>query len=420
MYAEITLSERMDAFLEAHVRACAALGGRVPRRILYDNCRTVILQRVGGAVRLHPRLIELADHYRFQPAVCPPRKPWHKGRVESGIGYLRKSFQRGRGAIVDLERERGDLARCVEEVANARVHRVTRRRPRELFDQAESAALLPIADRPFDAAHLEVSASADKYYRVAFDGNRYSVPYQLAHARGLVLRATTTQVEVYRGAELVARHQRSYGRGQDSLDPAHDRGLRERSRRGHRDTLLARFIAVLGPEAESYARGLCREHVQAARHLRRVLALADRFGVAQVRAALAHAQRFRAYGADYVENIAIQERRRSALGQVEPLRPQLLDPALGAVELPDPDLDRFHHLLTRGEDHGEVAEDQRQPSVPAGVERASEDDRPARAPAAEPRLPRPDQDRDDLPRPPRAGREGEPQPPRAAGCGDGR
>jgi transposase len=299
MYVELTLSERMDAFLEAHVRACAALGGRVPRRLLYDNCRTVVVQRVGGAVRFHPRLIELADHYRFQPTACPPRKPWHKGRVESGIGYLRTSFQRGRGAIVDLERERRDLALWVEEVANVRLHRVTRRRPRELFDEAEAAALLPILGQPFDAAHLEVSASADKYYRVPFDGNRYSVPYQLAHARGLVLRATTTHVEVYRGIERVARHERCYGRGQDVIDPAHDRGLRDRSRRAHSDSLLARFIAVLGPEAEDYARELCREHVQAARHLRRVLTLVDRFGTAQVRAALAHARRFRAYGADY-------------------------------------------------------------------------------------------------------------------------
>ena len=348
MYIELSLSERMDAFLEAHVRAFDYLGG-VPKRCLYDNCKTVVLQRLGDGVRFHPRLLDLAGHYFFQVRACPPRRPWHKGRVESGIRYVRESFLRGRGPIEDIDRERRDLALWRDEVANERVHAVTRRRPRELFQAVERAALLPLPAKPYDTALVE-SVSAGKFYRVPFDGNLYSVPYQLAHRRGLVLRATTTEVTIHSEHELVARHTRSYDRGQDVIDPSHDRGLRAKRRRSDRHLLLGRMISVLGPEADRYAAGLAREHVRASHHVRRILALAERYGAQDVREALLRALSHEAFGADYIENVVHQERRRRLAGPAASAA-VLHDADLAAIAIAEPDLSRFDNLFPKGHDH---------------------------------------------------------------------
>lgn len=352
VYVELTLSECVDAFLEAHLRAFDFFQG-VPSRLLYDNCRTVVLQRLAGGIRFHPRLLELADHYLFAVRACPPRRPWHKGRVESGIRYLRASFARGRRPLEDLadfERAQRELATWRDDTANLRVHSVTRRKPRELFEEAERGALRSLAPRPCDTAHLS-SVSANKSYRVCFDGNRYTVPYELAHERGLVLRATTKEVRIYKGEALVALHRRSYGRGEDVRDDAHDRGLREKRRRAERHLLLGRFVALLGAEAERYAAGLARAHVRAAHHLRRIVSLVERCGAEDVRKALLVALAQDAYGADYVENIVHQERRKRLAGPALP-SPILRDEQFAAVALLEPDLDRFQNLFEKGDPHG--------------------------------------------------------------------
>ena len=71
LYARFFLDTTMESFLSGHVQAFSALGG-VPRSILYDNLKSVVLERAGDAIRFHPRLLELAGHYHFAPKPCAP------------------------------------------------------------------------------------------------------------------------------------------------------------------------------------------------------------------------------------------------------------------------------------------------------------------------------------------------------------
>jgi len=359
MYVELTLSERMDAFLEAHVRAFRYFGA-CPRRLLYDNCKTVVLQCLATDKRLHPRLLEFSDHYGFQARTCPPRRPWHKGRVESGIGYLRKNFLRGRKPVEDLDREQRDLAVWRDDTANLRLHATTKRKPRELFQEIEQPALRPLPEKDADTAHVEPSVSVNGSYRVHFDGNVYTVPHQLAHKRGLVLKATTTVVQIFLGSECVAAHDRCYDRGQDVIDEAHDRGLREKKRRSEQHVVLGRLVALLGVEAETYAGGLARSRVRASHHLERILALVERYGAVEVREALLRTLAHNAFGADYVENVVHQARRQRLASPASSL-PVLRDEQFARIALAEPDLSRFDSLFHKGDDH--VREPEIQPAA---------------------------------------------------------
>jgi len=58
------------------------------------------------------------------------------------------------------------------------------------------------------------------YSQVIFETNRYSVPASQGRAT-LTLRAFPFQIEILNQTEVIARHPRCYGRGQDIFDPLH-------------------------------------------------------------------------------------------------------------------------------------------------------------------------------------------------------
>lgn len=360
IYVEFTLSERMDAFLEAHQRAFQFFGA-VPDRCLYDNCKTVVLDRRDGRIVFHPRLLAFAGQCLFAVRACPPRRPRHKGVVESAIGYFRKNFQNGRPPATDLERERRDLQRWRDDVANVRTHSETRRRPCDLLAETERAALTPLPAVAADTAHVE-PICANAYAEVRFDGNRYSVPHGYAHRGGLILRVGTLEVTVSDGVTQIARHERCYDRGITIANPEHYRGLWKQKRRAERDTRLGRLTTLLGDRATTYVLGLESKAVRSEQHVARILALADRYGVDEVCDALEHGMSFGAFGADVVESIVHQRRRAR---QAAPLLPVHAADELAAIHVAEPDLSLYEALLVEeGERIPDGKIDRTEPAAP--------------------------------------------------------
>src|SRR6202022_2304080 len=119
IYARFMLDQTLESFLRGHVLAFEALGG-VPRSALYDNLKSVVLERVGDVIRFHPRLLELAGHYHFAPKPVAPARGNQKGRVERAIRYLRDSFFAARSfhSLDDLNAQLGDW---IDRVALARI-----------------------------------------------------------------------------------------------------------------------------------------------------------------------------------------------------------------------------------------------------------------------------------------------------------
>lgn len=156
-----------------------------------------------GETRWNPLLVDFARYWGFTPRACRAYRPQTKGKVESGIGYVRKNFLCGREAssLADL---RAQLRLWVWQVANQRVHGTTHQRIFPAW-QNEKPHLLPLAGRaafPY-AAEERRKVSRDAF--VCFRGNRYSVPWQVA-GQEVLLRERDGQVLVYRGGERLAVH----------------------------------------------------------------------------------------------------------------------------------------------------------------------------------------------------------------------
>jgi len=341
IYLEFTLSEGLEEFLRCHQNAFNFFGG-CPRKCLYDNLRCAVLAHHGPDVRWNPRFMDFAGHYLYKPVACNKAAGWEKGRVERAIQYIRSNFLLGR-SFRSLDELNGEARTWRDEKANRRVHKTTGKRPIDLLAD-DRARLLALPEVAYDTRILR-SVRITPDCRATFENNTYSVPPKYV-GQDLTLRASPTEVCLYDGPSLVARHPRSYDTHQDMLDADHARAVLDRKRRASGQTLQRLFLA-LAPEAKDYLAGLVKSELSVERHLVRILDLVATYGKAEVLGAILRALKFGAFGSDYVENIVLSERRSRREGQKTQLQIKRKD--LAEIDLPEQGLEHYDDLLRNPE-----------------------------------------------------------------------
>jgi len=149
LMAEVALDQKLGTLLRLHEEAFRQLGG-VAQEILYDNMKTLALGRdEHDEVQWHPQFLDFARYWGFTPRLCRPYRAQTKGKVESGVKYVRRNFLaglQGRAphSLGDLN---AALRTWVAEVANQRVHGTTHGIVKEHWE-AEKGALQPLAWPP--------------------------------------------------------------------------------------------------------------------------------------------------------------------------------------------------------------------------------------------------------------------------------
>jgi len=222
MYAIATDDEKMPAFLRSHEEAFEFLGG-VAHEIVYDNLKSVVLGRdfEGSRFEWNPVFWDFSRYYGFRPAPHRPYRPQTKGKVESGVKYV-KRFLRGK-EFASLEDLNSRLLEWIVTVADERIHGTTHRRPAEMFLD-EKDLLLSVKGRRAYVLEERSTRLVPKDCLVAFQTNRYSVPYRLAGKRVEVL-TDGEMIKIYHSGELVSCHPRIEGTYRSSVDRSHYWGL---------------------------------------------------------------------------------------------------------------------------------------------------------------------------------------------------
>ena len=341
MYIEFTLSQRKAEFYRSIVNALSFFGGS-PRNLIFDNLKAAVLNGSGRSACHHPEFLALCGYFCLQPIACARRDPESKGVVEGGVGYVKHNALAGRAD--ELTRFEDYLALAPiwrDQVANVRLHETTRARPIDRFEQ-ERALLRQLPVIPFDTDEV-VPAVVNPHARIAFDGNRYSAPPQFVR-RPVTLRANRDELRLLHEGHVVARHVRSYQRGQLVVLPEHHLAALSLRQRPHQQALEQEFDAW-GPEARAFHLGLNSRPVKTSVQVRRLLGLAKLYGRTEVLAAMARAVELATYDAAYVENLLLAQRRRHQLPTPTlptPQRRELIDDI--ELEPADPALyDRFCH-----------------------------------------------------------------------------
>ncbi|EFB5181644.1 TPA: transposase, partial [Escherichia coli] len=148
--------------------------GGVPREVLYDNMKTVVLQRDAyqtGQHRFHPSLWQFGKEMGFSPRLCRPFRAQTKGKVERMVQYTRNSFYiplmtrlRPMGITVDVETANRHGLRWLHDVANQRKHETIQARPCDRWlEEQQSMLALPPEKKEYDVHPGENLVNFDKH-----------------------------------------------------------------------------------------------------------------------------------------------------------------------------------------------------------------------------------------------------------------
>jgi transposase len=320
MYAEFCLSQCLEDFVAAHWRAFSFFGG-IPKKCLYDNLRSVVLSRMGSDIRFNPRFMEFAGACLFEPRLCRPAHGNEKGKVESGIKYVRSSFLDGR-PITSWTQIQMDLSDWLTGTANVRIHGTTRARPIDRL-KLEKPCLQALPHHEPDTDILR-AVKATSQGLIKFDGNQYSVPSGFA-GQVLTLRAKRTDVQLFCGIKRLASHNRSFERGIIIENPEHYAGLLATKKAARHAKLYDQFLALGMPSpasqtlVDAYLEGLIQSDLHVFHHLQQILDMTVVYGRTEVLQALTQALQFNAFGAPYLQNIVLQQRAARGLPEKTPI-----------------------------------------------------------------------------------------------------
>lgn len=333
LFVQFTVSQTMEHFLACHEQAFAAIGG-VPAKIMVDNLRSAVLQRLAGCAPVfNPRYLDFSRHWGFEIAACAPGRGNEKGRAENAVGYIKKNLLAGL-ELTDFSAINPAAQIWIDTVANVRTHGETHRRPIDLYEE-ERSHLQPLNPMPYDIGRIE-TARVCKQFRVTLDTNRYSVPARYVGAR-VTLKAYPERVCIYFRDQLIARHVRCYERHQDIEDPDHAKVLIAQRANAREQHLWLQFLS-LSPNAQRYYEGLEQRRANARHHVRKIVALADIYGAEAVARAIDDALAFHAFSCEYIANLLeMRARERPAASPLHLTRARdLLD-----IDIEPPDLSAY-------------------------------------------------------------------------------
>jgi transposase len=225
MMSEVALDQKIGTLLRMHEEAFRQMGG-VPEEILYDRMKTVWLgSDERGEIVWHPVFLDFARYWGFTPRLCRPYRAQTKGKVESGVKYVRRNFLcglQGRepNSLVDLNAQLREWVACV---ANRRVHGTTRDEVAVRWD-VEQFSLQSLNGRlsyPYVDGELR-KVARDAY--VDWQGSRYSVPWQYV-GKEVWVREIAGEVDVLDGRARIAAHVRAQRKHEVVTFPAHHQGI---------------------------------------------------------------------------------------------------------------------------------------------------------------------------------------------------
>ena len=237
---------RQEALFEGHIEAFEHLGG-LPDRIIYDNMKTAVKTILTGKERIEQEtFIQFRNHYMFDADFCNPASGWEKDKVENLVGTSRRNFLVPLPEVSDFAELNELLWQGCQQMA-LRPKRLVEKTVWNLW-QEEKMQLRQLPSHPFECCQKR-QAMINSYSLVEFETNQYSVPVHFNY-KEVCIKAFVHRIEIYssKTQKLLAVHNRSYDRGQESLVLDHYLDLLARKPGGLTNAKVVRHMPPLWKE----------------------------------------------------------------------------------------------------------------------------------------------------------------------------
>ncbi len=302
-YVKAYPAETTESFCDGHVSAFAFLGG-VPQSILYDNTTLAVARILGDGRRQRTRVFsELQSHYLFEDRFGRPGKGNDKGKVEGLVGYVRRNFLVPIPSFESFDALNAHLEQHCLRRFEDRLRRLGHNETIGERLERDLEKLLPLPAVPYDASDKHATR-VSSLSLVRYRTNDYSVPVAYGH-RDVLVRGYVHEVVISCGAEVIARHRRSYDRDDFVFDPLHYLPLLEKKTRA-----LDQAAPLVGwelPEEFGVLRRLLESRMgkRGKREFVQVLRLMETFQPEEVHDAVRDAIRLGAVSFDAVKHLVL-------------------------------------------------------------------------------------------------------------------
>ena len=191
--------------------------------IVYDNAKTVVVSRdfEGRHVKWNRTFWDFATYYGFRPWAHRPYRAQTKGKVESGVKYV-KRFLRGKN-FTSLDHLNESLLNWIVNVADQRIHGTTHRKPAEMFER-ERDLLISYTGKPRYRLQQRAIRHVARDCMVSFETNRYSVPFRFV-GEEVEVQAWKDRILIFHQDMLIVSHPRCEGRCAHQIDKEHYHGI---------------------------------------------------------------------------------------------------------------------------------------------------------------------------------------------------
>jgi transposase len=342
-FAMAVPTERIEAILTGMVAAFEFFGC-VAREVWWDNPKSVVTEiQKGRSRRMNELYAALASHYAFEPLFCMPASANEKPYTENRVFDLQRRWATPVPKVQDYDELNDQLRRkCLSEcqrTSQGQTETIGQRFERD------RASALPLPSYPFDPC-IQNPAKADKYQTVRYDQNRYSVPRRWAFET-VTVKAYVEHLEIVAAGQVIARHERSYDRGQQILDPHHYLVTlaQKPAALDHSNVYRNWRLPAAFGELRTLLEGRHGAHAGSRQYIR-VLQLLAEHPSARVQRAVEHCRHRGWLNAELIRQQTERLALRGAL-PAGPLELPMSHPALH-VEVPRPDLRQFNQLLAQG------------------------------------------------------------------------
>lgn len=244
-YYQKVYDQKVETFIRCHINAFRYFGG-VPETVRIDNLKAAILE-ANFYEPVYQRLYrDFAEFYGFKPIPCRIYHPNDKGKVESGVKYVKNNFFAGR-SFTDGKELDTKLRYWQENKCNSRIHGTTRRVPREVFEEEEKEKLIKLPEKDF---RLYKAGTRKVYHdcHIFIEYNYYSVPFEYV-GKEVDIELSRNLLKVYYEGRQIALHPRLKRKGKFSTEESHYPKYKRYSKTEYQEKYQAK-MSNLGQYAE--------------------------------------------------------------------------------------------------------------------------------------------------------------------------
>ena len=253
-YSEAIHRQTTDAFIRCLENAFRCFGG-VPAVLVLDNLKAAVKNADWFDPDLNPKIIAFARHYGIAILPTRPAAPQEKGKIESGIKYVKNNALKGRD-FMSVPGINSFLRHWEATIADTRIHGTTKRQVRAIFAEIERSALQPLPPEPFPLFQ-EVRRTVHRDGHVEIARSYYSVPPEYL-GRQVWVRYDSRLVRIYNDRfEQIAAHART-APGRFRTDRRHIPEAKISAVERGAGYLLQKASRI-GPEAEQWAKAMMAE-----------------------------------------------------------------------------------------------------------------------------------------------------------------